>query len=152
MPGVKMGSAACLAVIAIFSIGSVDAKDLTDKDFPKLAWTGKCTDSWKQPSAPGADVQSKLPLECEAITLTVAKGHSVLRIVTNHGNVAFVSDTGLQDSKRRAVASAWKACASDCARSTDRSQPARPKAPAGDWRRDCRAGPPVDPRAEARVR
>lgn len=100
MPGVKTASAVCLALIAIFGIGFVQAKGLTDKDFPKLAWTGKCTDSWKQPSAPGADVLSKLPLECEAITLTVAKGHSVLRIVTNHGNVAFVSDTGLADSKR----------------------------------------------------
>ena len=89
----------CLASVAIFSIGSVDAKTLTDKDFPKLAWSGKCTNSWKQPSAPGADVRSKLPLECDAITLTVAKGHSVLRFVTDHGNVAFISDTGLLNSE-----------------------------------------------------
>jgi hypothetical protein len=96
----KIPGPVCLATVAIFGICSAAARDLTDKDFPKLAWSGKCTDSWKQPAAPGADVQSKLPLECEAITLTVNKGHSVLRFVTDHGDLAFISDTGLLDSKR----------------------------------------------------
>ena len=100
MFGSKMQGPICLAALAIFSIGSVDARVPTDKDFPPLAWSGKCIDSWKQPAAPDADVQSKLPLDCDAITLTVAKGHFVLRFVTDHGNVAFVSDTGLLESKR----------------------------------------------------